>query len=95
MEITFTPAALAHARAHGGAVTIRSLIISSCCGPELPPEVTPGAPVDPEGFSLHQSEGVQVYYDSLLEPRERLRIDLRQYSKLVELVLVEEPKLPA
>jgi hypothetical protein len=86
MQITMTPAALAFVNAQGASgVTVASLVFSSCCSGPLPPEVKPGAPADREGFSIHDSAGGPVYYDSLLDLRAELVIDLKDYGSYQEL----------
>lgn len=88
MKIRFTP----HARAflagqNAQAVTISSLVFSSCCSGPLPPEVKPGQPADTEGFILYQAEELTVYFDSLLDPRAEIVIDLKEFPMYRELFI--------
>lgn len=86
LKITLTEAALSYlAEQKVSAVTIASLVFSSCCSGPLPPEVKPGPPTDPEGFAVHAANGVQVYYDSLLDPRPQVIIDLKEFPLYREL----------
>lgn len=88
MEIGFTPAARAFVESVGAdAITVASLVFSSCCSGPLPPEVKPGAPADAEGFSRHSAEGITLYFDSLLDPRPSLQIDLRTFPLYQELFI--------
>lgn len=87
MRFQLTPAADAYVRRHGGTLTVASLIVSSCCGVPMPPEVKPGAPGDMDGFRRLTQDGLTIWFDSLLEPREVIAIDLRDYGKLQELVV--------
>jgi hypothetical protein len=88
LEILLTPAAAAHLSALGEtALTIASLVFSSCCSGPLPPEVKPGAPADPFGFDPFTVDGLTVYFDSLLDPRPRIVIDLKDYGKYQELCI--------
>lgn len=86
MEITFTPNALAFlGEKQAGAVTMTSLIFTSCCSGPLPPEVKPGAPADQEGFVVYPAGDLTLYFDSLLDPRPALVIDLKDYGTYREL----------
>jgi hypothetical protein len=86
MEVTLTPAARAFLEAKGAAaVTISSLVFSSCCSGPLPPEVKPGAPADPDGFDRYDAESVVIYYDSLLDPKPAIVIDCRDFGSYQEL----------
>lgn len=88
MKISFTPEArnfLADRNAQ--AVTISSLLFTSCCSGPLAPEVKPGAPADPEGFILYEGEQMTVYYDSLLDPRPEIIIDLKEFPMYSELFI--------
>jgi len=88
MEIRLTPAAREFVFAQGeSAITVSSLLFSSCCSGPLPPEVKPGAPADASGFTPFTSSGLTVYYDSLLEPRPQLTVALRDYGSYRELVV--------
>lgn len=87
MQFDFTPAAARYIQDHGGTVTVQTVIISGCCMPALPPEVRPGPPADPEGFTRHRADGITVYFDTLLAAPPKVTIDLRHYGKLRELVL--------
>lgn len=86
MEITFTPKALAFlGEKHATAVTMTSLIFTSCCSGPLPPEVKPGAPSDSDGFHPYPAGELTLYFDSLLEPRPLLVIDVKDYGSYREL----------
>lgn len=88
MEILLTPAAAAHLRDLGQTeLTIASLVFSSCCSGPLPPEVKPGAPADPFGFAELEVDGLRIYFDSLLDPRPQVVIDLKSYDKYQELCI--------
>lgn len=88
MEILLTPAAAAHLSALGQTeLTVASLVFSSCCSGPLPPEVKVGAPADPFGFEAIQLDGMTIYFDSLLDPRPRVVIDLKTYDKYQELCI--------
>lgn len=87
MEFRISPGAAEYVQNHGGVVTIQPLVISNCCGAPLPPEVRLGAPHDPDGFAVYEQDGITVYYDSLLDPRPLLEIELKDYGLLQELVL--------
>ncbi|MFZ5814107.1 MAG: CC/Se motif family (seleno)protein [Bacillota bacterium] len=69
------------------AVTVASLLFSSCCSGPLPPEVKPGAPADTEGFVPYPAEGLTVWFDSLLDPREEIVIDLKEFPMYRELFI--------
>lgn len=87
MEFRLTPAAAAYVQERGGQVTISSLVVSSCCGLPMPPEVKPGAPADPDGFLQFSQDGVTIWFDSLLAARPLVEIDLQDYGKYRELVV--------
>lgn len=87
MQFRLTPAAAAHVRRQGNTLTIASLIVSSCCGLPMPPEVRPGAPADPDGFQPLHQDGLTIWFDSLLAPRPVIEIDLKDYGKYQELVV--------
>lgn len=88
MKINFTPAALASlAGQDPPAVTVASLVFSSCCSGPLPPEVKPGAPSDTEGFIPYEADGLTVYFDSLLDPRDEIVIDLKEFPMYSELFI--------
>lgn len=88
MEIRLTPAAAAHLSAEGQTeLTVASLVFSSCCSGPLPPEVKLGAPSDPFGFERLEVDGLTVYFDSLLDPRPQVVIDLKAYDKYQELCI--------
>jgi hypothetical protein len=90
MQIQLTPAAAAWLENQGQqALTVTSLVFSSCCSGPLPPEVKPGAPADPDGFDPLASGSFTVYYDSLLAPRAHLTIDIKDYGKYQELVVLD------
>lgn len=86
MLITLTSSAQAFVQAKGEAsVTVASLVFSSCCSGPLPPEVKPGAPSDADGFDQYAAEGLTIFFDSLLDPRPELVIDLKDYGSYREL----------
>lgn len=88
MQIHITPDARAFLAAQQApAVTISSLVFSSCCSGPLPPEVKPGAPVDPDGFVRYAAESLTVYFDSLLDPRPAIVIDLKEFPMYRELFI--------
>ncbi|HYG59592.1 MAG TPA: CC/Se motif family (seleno)protein [Symbiobacteriaceae bacterium] len=88
MEIRLTDEALAFlAESNAGALTVASLVISSCCSGPLPPEVKPGAPADLTGFDRYASGGMTVYFDSLLDPRPAITVDLKDYGSYRELFI--------
>lgn len=87
MRFALTPAAAAYVRAHGGTLTIASLIVSSCCGLPMPPEVKPGPPPDTDGFRHLEQDGLTIWFDGLLEPRPVVEIDLQDYGKFQELAV--------
>lgn len=88
MEIRLTPTAAAHLSALGQTeLTVASLVFSSCCSGPLPPEVKAGAPTDPFGFERFEVDGLTVYFDSLLDPRPQVLIDLKEYDKYQELCI--------
>lgn len=88
MEITLTPDARSFAAEKGvDSLTISSLVFSSCCSGPLPPEVKPGAPDDPEGFAIYRSGDLTIYYDSLLDPRPSITINVMEYIHFRELVI--------
>ncbi len=88
MNISFTPGARAFLTEKGAdTVTVASLVFSSCCSGPLPPEVKPGAPSDTDGFSVHHNGDVNIYYDSLLDPRPEIVIDVKDYGSYRELFI--------
>lgn len=88
MKITLTPAARAYLmEQQAAAITIASLVFSSCCSGPLPPEVKAGAPQDPDGFAELQTDEITIYFDSLLDPRPELVIDLKEFPMYRELFL--------
>lgn len=66
-------------------LTVASLMFSSCCSGPLPPEVKPGAPADAEGFDRYQAEACTIFFDTLLDPRPAILIDLKEYPRYREL----------
>lgn len=91
IQVRLTPAAAAVAAAHGGQLTVESVVVSSCCGAPQPPAVRPGPPPHPEGFVPVQAGPVTVWIDSLLEPPPVLEIDLERYPNWQELVVRNWP----
>lgn len=88
MEIRLTPAARTFLAETGlDSVSVSSLVFSSCCSGPLPPEVRPGPPADTDGFLRYQADGVQVFFDTLLDPKPRLTIDLKDYGLYRELII--------
>lgn len=88
MKISFTPAARTYLSDRSApAVTISSLVFTSCCSGPLPPEVKPGAPTDPEGFVPYEGEQLTIYFDSLLDPRPEIIIDLKEFPMYSELFI--------
>lgn len=88
MKISFTPNARAFlAEQNAPAVTIASLVFSSCCSGPLPPEVKPGPPADIEGFAEYDAGQLKVYFDSLLDPRDEILIDLKEFPMYRELFI--------
>lgn len=86
MVISVTPGARQFLADKGAsALTVTSLVFSSCCSGPLAPEVKPGSPADPVGFMRFEASDVAVYYDSLLEPRPELVVDLKDYGSYREL----------
>jgi len=86
MNVSLTPSAQSFLKGKGtDAITVSSLVYSSCCSPPLPPEVTPGPPTDTDGFTPLAVDGMTLFFDSLLEPRPQLIIDLREYERFQEL----------
>ena len=86
VKVSFTPAAAAFLGVKGAAaVTVSSVVISSCCSGPLPPAVRPGAPADTEGFSRLMAEGVTVFYDSLLDELPAFVIDCKDFGSYQEL----------
>lgn len=86
MQVSLTPSAQSFLKAKGAdAITVTSLVFSSCCSPPLPPEVTAGPPADPDGFTPMTVEGLTLFFDSLLEPRPHLVIDVKKYERYQEL----------
>lgn len=87
MQIRLTPEAAAFLAPSQQALTVSSVVFSSCCSGPLPPAVTPGAPLDPEGFTELRVGPLTVYFDTLLDERPELVIDLQNYGRYRELVL--------
>lgn len=86
MQISLTPGARAFLEANGtDAITVASLVFSSCCSGPLPPEVKPGSPADADGFAVLPAERWTLYYDSLLDPRDRIVIDVKDFGRYQEL----------
>lgn len=86
MQITFTPVAEAFLAEKGATeLTIASVVFSSCCSGPLPPEVKPGAPADQEGFDSYNAGSRTIYFDSLLDPRPAIVIDVKDYGSYREL----------
>jgi hypothetical protein len=86
VKVELTPTALAFLADQGaGACTVSSLVFSSCCSGPLPPQVKPGAPADDAGFARHTAGAVTVFYDSLLDERAEIVIDVKDYGKYREL----------
>lgn len=86
MEISLTSGAMAFVQSKGtAAVTVASLVFSSCCSGPLPPEVKPGAPADTHGFDPLAAGDITVYYDSLLDPRPAIVIDVKDFGSYQEL----------
>jgi hypothetical protein len=89
VQVIFSPDAQAYLAGKGtNDVTVSSLVFTSCCSGPLPPEVKPGAPTDPEGFHQFDVGQVTLFYDSLLDPRSELLIDLKNYGSYRELFAV-------
>lgn len=88
MQITLTPEARSFLSEAGTSeVAVTSLVFSSCCSGPLPPEVKPGRPGDTDGFLVLQSADVTVYYDTLLDEKESIQIDVKDYGLYRELVI--------
>lgn len=86
MVISITPGAHQFLAEKGAsALTVASLVFSSCCSGPLAPEVKPGVPQDLVGFVRFEASNVAVYYDSLLDPRAELVVDLKDYGPYREL----------
>jgi hypothetical protein len=86
VEIRLTPEARAFLQSRGAtAVTVASLVFSSCCSGPLPPEVKVGPPADADGFDRFQAGDITVYYDSLLYPRPEVVICLKDFGRYQEL----------
>lgn len=86
MQVSLTEGARQFLKEKGAsAVTVSSLVFSSCCSGPLPPEVKPGEPNDSDGFDLHGPTDLRVYYDSLLDPRPEIIIDVKDYGSYREL----------
>lgn len=86
MEIRLTPAALSFlAETGANAVSVSSLVFSSCCSGPLPPEVKPGPPNDTDGFLVYASGDLTIYFDTLLDPKPELMIDLKDFGLYREL----------
>lgn len=88
MKIIVTPDARSFlTEENAPAITIASLVFSSCCSGPLPPEVKPGPPNDTEGFVRYETEDLTVYFDSLLDPRPEIVIDLKEFPMYRELFI--------
>ncbi|MGE5674768.1 MAG: CC/Se motif family (seleno)protein [Mycobacterium leprae] len=89
MEIILTPAARSLLTAEGAtAVTVSSVVFSSCCSGPLDPAAEPGPPRDAEGYRQYGADGVTLFLDSLLEPApSSITIDAKNYGKYQELVV--------
>lgn len=88
MKISFTPGARSFlAEQNTSVVTVASLVFSSCCSGPLPPEVKPGEPNDADGFVKYEAEGLAIYFDSLLDPRPAILIDLKEFPLYRELFI--------
>ena len=88
MKISMTPAAASFiSDSNAAAITVASLVFSSCCSGPLPPEVKPGPPADTEGFDTYTADNVTIFYDSLLDPRPELVIDCKDYGSYRELFI--------
>lgn len=86
MEIQLTPIARAFLAESGThTLSVSSLVFSSCCSGPLPPEVKPGPPNDTDGFLVYQSGEITIYFDTLLDPRPELLIDLKDFGLYREL----------
>lgn len=86
MKVELTPGALAFLQAKGAdTCTVSSLVFSSCCSGPLPPEVKPGEPGDLTGFDRYEAGGISVLYDSLLDPRPAIIIDVKDFGSYKEL----------
>ncbi len=94
MLFRLTPAAADYVRGQGSVLTITSLMMSSCCGTPMPPEVTLGAPRDPEGFYCFSQDDLTIWFDSLLEPRPAVEIDLKDYGRRRELLIQQWESRP-
>lgn len=89
MTVTLSPAARAFLLDQAkDALTVASLVFSSCCSGPLPPEVKPGAPADLHGFDRFDADGIAIYYDSLLDPRDQISIDVKDYGSYREMYVV-------
>lgn len=90
MRVTLTPRARSYlADLKVSALTVSSLVFSSCCSGPLPPEVRPGAPADADGFAVYPAGELLVYFDSLLDPRPEMVIDLKEFPSYRELFVRE------
>lgn len=88
MEIRLTPAARTFlAETDSDSLSVASLVFSSCCSGPLPPEVKPGPPLDPDGFLVYETGGVRIFFDTLLDPKPHLTIDLKDYGRYRELIV--------
>lgn len=86
MVVSLTPAAREFLSTRGASeLTVASLVFTSCCSGPLAPEVKPGAPADTEGFATLRAADVAVFYDSLLDPRPEIVIDVKDYGNYQEL----------
>lgn len=90
MQIHLTPAAATWLTAQSAqALTVASVVFSSCCARPLPPEVKVGLPADPAGFQPYPTDAFTLYYDTLLDGRPQLTIDLKDYGKYQELIITD------
>lgn len=87
MKVALTPAAAAFLDERAAtAVTVSSLVFSSCCSGPLAPQVRPGAPADPDGFQpIAAPPNLTIYYDSLLNELPELVIDCKDFGSYKEL----------
>lgn len=86
MQVSITEGARQFLKDKGAsAVTVTSLLFSSCCSGPLPPEVKPGEPNDSDGFDQLPTPGLIIYYDSLLDSRPEVIIDVKDYGSYREL----------
>lgn len=88
MEIKLTESARRYLQEQGEQrLTVASLLFSSCCSGPLPPEVKPGSPGDSEGFTRLSAGDLTVFFDTLLDPRPEILIDLKDYGSYRELFI--------